>query len=962
MTTVDQIREQLERQGGLTAEAMEPLAQAYTQEIERINLRLAQCAQLLRKGLRSEAIQQAGVRPNLFDWSANLDFPEIDDWYEILQFFQVALPPRLNRDAVQQLQEATVEGQPLEELLKQHRRLAIGKAPLSWRLKVLRAISALDETNGVWIEDIEVWEKARLAEIPKELEQANACRDADTCIKLATELTQVNWLLPLPQELTKQVVDTADRLEFDRQAEELDRIGQALYDGFGNRNETECRGLRRRWEAITEQMKFPVPQDVFERTEPALLWLSERDEELRRQQAHLQHVADLVARLDAGKSILEIRKAYQQAKSQGHELERSLESRYRAVCGELALQARRRMVIGIVGIAACTILIAIAFGVWQWQNSRNRELQAGIQSLQQLMNAGKLDEADQYVQSLEATNPSVLASTEMSALISDLNGQIKAEADRVDRFEELISRSDHEDPAQIDLAVLQQAVDIAQSDVERERANLIRTRRINYDQAEAASQFRALNADLLQVSEQIDALKLRAFQDVEDDDFSRLAQRLAELQQQYPKAGPEAEALLKSVHRQLSSLQASVMKRVQRHQAQLAAAARIRDAQSLIELRQAYHSYVSSVPGAPLTVEYQEVLREQTAWEVVDQWNQFLDRLEQNLQGKSTVSPERLLEEFKGIVKKIDHPLAMKRCPNLLSRLEAVARRPKLLDELREKLGNDAIGSFVTLEGKLIDTGERGQRLFAYLNKIDPIRKQLAGARASAQRGINVVSGADGTVSLASFQGVVKVIDEPWGKYQKILSRLTIRSKTILRNWESELLLLVSEIMKAEHVDGAIKEMLISDVLETAMKGSSYLNDTLDLSLLKLRERKIRESAWYEPRTLNPDLEDSIASDLKTELGLAYRGIATMNLQPAQLAAGKLEWVGSLQRDSAGKIEPWLRQKPTASGVLLVAHRQPGAARVQIQVIGKMIGGAPSVQSSPAALLAGRPIFFMPNR
>src|SRR5690606_4326811 len=119
------------------------------------NERLTKAVALLHKGLRSEAIQVVSLAPNALDAAAALDFPEFDSWCEILQFFGIAVPDELQRDLADQLNEAIVESQPLAGHLRQHRRLAIARAPLAWRLKILRRIAAMDPTNGVWEEDLE---------------------------------------------------------------------------------------------------------------------------------------------------------------------------------------------------------------------------------------------------------------------------------------------------------------------------------------------------------------------------------------------------------------------------------------------------------------------------------------------------------------------------------------------------------------------------------------------------------------------------------------------------------------------------------------------------------------------------------------------------------------------------------------------------------------------------------------
>ncbi len=127
------------------------------------------------------------MKPNLLDWCARLDFPEIDDWFEILKFYGISVPPLLDRVAAQQLQEAIVDEQPLEELLRQHRQLAIGKAPLSWRLKVLRRLAQIDSVNAVWREDQEQWEVIRLKQIPAELNRAIDSESLSDIQELSTD-------------------------------------------------------------------------------------------------------------------------------------------------------------------------------------------------------------------------------------------------------------------------------------------------------------------------------------------------------------------------------------------------------------------------------------------------------------------------------------------------------------------------------------------------------------------------------------------------------------------------------------------------------------------------------------------------------------------------------------------------------------------------------------------------------
>ena len=168
-TTVDKIRRALEKRDGIAEDEMRPLAEDYRTQVQQVNQRLDDSVMLLRKGLRSEAIQRIEMVPNALDAAADLEFPEWDEWNEILQFMGVPLPPKLNQDYVAQINEAIIESLPLDALLRRHRRLAIAKAPLGVRLITLRQIARVDSSNSVWHGDVESWEKVRLGQIDAEL-------------------------------------------------------------------------------------------------------------------------------------------------------------------------------------------------------------------------------------------------------------------------------------------------------------------------------------------------------------------------------------------------------------------------------------------------------------------------------------------------------------------------------------------------------------------------------------------------------------------------------------------------------------------------------------------------------------------------------------------------------------------------------------------------------------------------
>src|SRR4051812_40971078 len=60
-------------------------AAQYAEACAEANQRLRQVGQLLKRGLRSEALQLTEEEPNLLDFVGMLDFPELPAWRDLLK-------------------------------------------------------------------------------------------------------------------------------------------------------------------------------------------------------------------------------------------------------------------------------------------------------------------------------------------------------------------------------------------------------------------------------------------------------------------------------------------------------------------------------------------------------------------------------------------------------------------------------------------------------------------------------------------------------------------------------------------------------------------------------------------------------------------------------------------------------------------------------------------------------------
>lgn len=951
-TVVDQIRELLERQDGISSESMSPLAQAYGAEVTLVNDRLAACVALLRKGLRSEAIQQANLRPNLIEWCAQLDFPEVEEWCEILQFLQVQLPRTLNRDAVRQLQDSLIEEQPLEEVLRQHRRLAIAKAPLAWRLKILKRIAAIDSANAVWVQDVETWEKARLGELTNEVDAAVKEGNHDGCMTLAKELTARDWRIQPPLELVKTVRDAANRLEHSRQSKQLKIIAGKLNDAFCSQDQAASRAERDAFQSLTAEMKSPPSREITELAEPALLWLEHLDGEVLAHETHLQALADLESSLEGAPTILSINRAYAAATRSGEGLDGRLEGRYRAVLSELQLRARRHTVFRVAGILAVTLLAAIAFGFWQWRSLRDRDIDVSAVALQTMLDEGKLTEAKQYLDGLKLSKPAIAASTRLTAIESDLGGLQAAEDERLASFESYVTQADNDSAELIDLSFVIKAEELAKGESEKARVQRIRRRRAEYDRARESDQLMALKGAAGLITQQLDLLEAQSLSELAENTLDKPLQEIDALRSTYAHAGGNGFKLIDVLHARASSLRSAMRAAITSERNMASATNQIRQSRTLEALHQSLESFFTNAPHSPLASDYAAAAKERDLWLKVDQWNGFTDELASYLSEKTPERAAEMLIKLDAIEATFASNPVLAMYPGIRKQFEKSRDLISILSGLEDSLRNDIRSKLITLKAA---TSRNGQalRFFAYHQYIG---SKLVDISRLTNIGLETVTAGDGTVERTTLIGRVEVQQNPKQVFDDLTARLRVGRNNVLANWEGVFLNLIATTLKDPELDHRVKEVLIARLLRAAVDGSTFLDDMLEQDLELLELRVIRQEDWFSPALPKSELDEELAH-LASDFSRAYRSLSSVDDDLKVMSNRKLEWVGTIQHDSAGKPMAWLMKAPVRNGQLFVVREVANAATL-VQV-GQIVDQQSNLKESNSDLLVGRPLFFL---
>jgi hypothetical protein len=361
---VDDIRSFLDAADQTDARRLGELAEAYAEACKAANQRLRRCDEFLKKGLRSEAIHFAQAEPVLLDLVAVLDFPERPRLEEVLLVYGIAPPPRLQLETAEELNRAYAQEQPLGELRRRHRRLALARAPLDERLDVLRQVAMLDAQNPVWLDDLRTFEEARFRQIDAEL--ARPGLSARQVFRLAGELEQTAWQSPPPEPLTRQARALAKRYGREQARGELEEVVGQLRQAMMAADPARGIALRDRYREALARAALPADDPLVGQGDRLLDWLAGHE---RAQAAELEFrhaLAGLEAAMDEEADAEDVARLYFALANRGHAVPEHVAQRYRdyVASSDRSRTWRERLILLSVFFAGAVVLLGLLGYLW----------------------------------------------------------------------------------------------------------------------------------------------------------------------------------------------------------------------------------------------------------------------------------------------------------------------------------------------------------------------------------------------------------------------------------------------------------------------------------------------------------------------------------------------------------------------------------------------------------------------
>lgn len=960
---IDEIRILLQSGENVGPDQVRRLAPVYHTACQEANQRLHRCADLLAKGLRSEAIHIAQTEPNLLDCIATLDFPERKQWEQLCQGNGLPPPPHLNLESATLLNEAYADDQPLEELLRKHRLLALARAPLGNRLALLRRIAELDPRNPAWDDDIRTFERARIQQYQNELDGVIQRGQMAGILAAANELSSPRWRLTPPAALVGKAQRAAKQFEGMKVAAALRELEAKLNDAMTTFNVPRAVSLRDEWNQLINVAR-PAPNDpVWARIGVVFDWVEQQVRRQADETAFQGLVAELEQALQQPRSPEELETIHNRLAQLGRGIPEPLEARYQTALRRFRSAARRRKLVLIGG--PLLVLVAVgAGGAWYWQYQAEQDkITTAVNSVRQLIDAGQFADAQNFLDRLDKADPL----TAQKRPVLDVKDQLwlaqRNEEDRLLKFKDALEQANS---APLDAAgdrLVGKAESLARLPDEKSTLHrLVRSRKAQKEEQRLAHE-KALAPRVEALSRAVGMLEEMLKKPFDAQNASGLlTQHLSQASELETKASEASEAIqdtLRTLTKRLdaarttirqSGLEGLVLDQVTRS---------LNEKQPVAAFVKEAENYVQQFADTNRAMDFKTALAEKEHWQAVLDWQTVVEL--GSLKGLDVSAKEAV--KLAELARK--HTTDYAQSPNgmlieqYLKALDATARRSEADPKGAPAELRKIFGSLVVRDIWMIrEVVGRDEKVYYSSENLTAKRKAATDGRIS----FKYLVGYDGSTR-NKLMPVGNVSKDGLAPQAAIADSIRFLTENFAeKSWDDTIVSFVQKIRDAKDMDPILQMILLQQVLDCGARGSYPLAVALKGHLELFEKSRVDLTVpWLDPENEIAKKERPLAREFVNQLPPLDR-VAKAARAEKQALAGALN--ASL-RTPVG----WLKREQPNAWQVANPGRLPDGAELYVVVptagqpaawhsIGKVAKGKALIQNAKAeALLEGRLVF-----
>ena len=414
------------------------LAAAYVRVCRQINEKAYQCRDMLRDGLGDRAVSFAEEEPPLAAGAEFLNFPERRAWIDLCESMGLEMRQHdLNADVIARvLSDLHADSDAFEAVLKVHRRLALGQAPLVNRLEVLRQLADLDRQRSFWDKDIRTFEEARLLELEKEAEQAGAEGDLGGLETVLAELDSDVWLTPPPEQLVTKVEEITLPHRARSAQERFVQLSEQIRAAHSVPDERRARALIGQWQQVISQTGMRPAQDLVDNVASVQAWLAELDKERQEETEFEEACMALEAALDEGRKQPELEKLAATVLRFGLDMPELLAARFNSRIAELQRAGRRRFSLALAGIIGVLLIVAAGIAVYLVLSGYQDRVNEWHTKIDRALNEGELETAAAHFETLKKDHADIYAEAVIQNDLARYNQLVAEEETRLKHYAE----------------------------------------------------------------------------------------------------------------------------------------------------------------------------------------------------------------------------------------------------------------------------------------------------------------------------------------------------------------------------------------------------------------------------------------------------------------------------------------------------------------------------------------------
>ena len=792
-------------------------AAQYAEACAEANQRLRQVGQLLRRGLRSEALQLTEEEPNLLDFVGMLDFPELPTWLDLLRQWGMAPPPALLIDLAADINQAYAEHAPLESLLKQHRLLAMSRAPLAGRVRTLRQIRRADPANVAWEEDVKILETARIKQMDREIDTAFRRDDLVALTAVKGELDDDGWMISKPNSLQNKLNRSYKDLSLKLARAELERLERPLNAAHMSFDVAQGFQVRERWIAAAKTAELNPDEPLAERAAPALEWLATEEQLQTERKKRQRAIAAVEEALEDSTPTDELGRLYEATLVFDEPIPPVLKHRVeqRMTAHTLATQRRHRILLTLIVAAVVLVGTSIAYVIVQQQH---RATVAGVvDTLKAMIDQGRLQEAQAFYTQATAAAPVVATDSDVQEQKSRIADAVDAERGRRDNFANALARASAAPATDPDQNALSEARDLAQTSEEKQgvadiEAKIAAAERHIQDEHDAAiSQGLAAFRQRLKAIESADRANLNET----NTKLSELATDIESTRSKFAKANAAMLAQLDPLAARINAIRQSIEQQNQKADARALITSSIGKPAAYDT---AMEDFAKRFPESEIAANLAVLKQESHLWKGFAEWSDFASTLfseNEELTSKKArefIAKGDQLDKTYANVQLAEFYRARKAYLDSIASREPEDGTP-LKADLQKLFRDPLVGNLWMVEAHNSDND-----ILRYYSLHEPVREN------GAVR-FNYLVGFD----LGEKPQNVRDADVTYvGRAPQ--SNVAERATTLLtdmpqRDWEKNITTILDAILKEDRLDPILKIALLQRVLKTGAAGSSALAD-----------------------------------------------------------------------------------------------------------------------------------------